>query len=229
VKTLPTAALAAVVIDAALRLIGVGELAVFYRVRRSDFILSIVAFIAVATLGVLAGMGVAVGLSLLDVVRRVWRPHDAVLGRAMGVKGYHDVTRYPNAKQVPGLLLFRWDAPLFFANADMFRSRVLDCVASASVRVKWVVVAAEPITDVDTTAAEMLEELDAELATRGAELAFAELKDPVRDRLERYGLEKRIGHDFFFPTIGVAVKTFIDRHDVGWTDWEETTEAETSS
>jgi len=87
--------------------------------------------------------------------------------------------------------------------------------------VRWVVIAAEPITDVDTTAAEMLEELDKELATRGSELAFAELKDPVRDRLERYGLHQRIGRDFFFPTIGVAVKAFLDRHGVDWVDWEE--------
>ncbi len=103
------------------------------------------------------------------------------------------------AKQVPGLLIFRWDAPLFFANADTFRARIIELVDGAKIPITWVVVAAEPIIDVDTTAAEMLDELDTELATRGAELAFAELKDPVRDRLERYGLHQRIGRDFFFP------------------------------
>ena len=221
-RNLPTTALAAVVITAALRIVDFSALRLFYRVRRSDFILSVVAFLAVAALGVLNGIAVATAMSLLDVVRRVWRPHDAILGRAAGVKGYHDVARYPRAKQVPGLLLFRWDAPLFFANADLFRARVLDSVDGANSPVKWVVVAAEPISDVDTTAAEAIEELDAELAARGAELAFAELKDPVRDRLHKYGIEKRIGRDFFFPTVGVAVKAFLARYNVDWTDWEET-------
>lgn len=220
-EDLPTAALAAVVIAAAIGIIDVPALAVFYRVRRSDFVLSMVAFLAVAGLGVLRGVAVAVAVALLDFVRRAWRPHDAVLGRASGVKGYHDLRRYPQARQVPGLLLFRWDAPLFFANADTFRARIVELVDSAATPVKWVVVAAEPITDVDTTAAEMLEELDKELSARGAELAFAEMKDPVRDRLERYGLQKRIGREFFFPTIGVAVKAFLERNGVDWTDWEE--------
>jgi high affinity sulfate transporter 1 len=223
-KDLPTTALAAIVIAAAIRIIDIASWRVFYRVRRSDFILSVVAFLSVAAFGVLTGIAVAVAVSLLDVVRRAWRPHDAILGRADGVKGYHDLTRYPGAKQVPGLLLFRWDAPLFFANADTFRKRIVDLVDDATAArrpLKWVVVAAEPITDVDTTAAEMLEELDKELATRGCELAFAEMKDPVKDRLERYGLQRRIGHEFFFPTIGVAVHAFLNRHSVEWRDWED--------
>ena len=215
-------ALAAVVISAALRMFDLPALRAFRRVRRSDFILSIVAFLAVIALGVLPGIGVAVAVSLLDVVRRVWRPHDAILGRATGVKGYHDILRYPEAKQIPGLLLFRWDAPLFFANADTFRQRILDALDAAAAPVKWVVIAAEPIIDVDTSAAEMLEELDNDLLVRGAELAFAEMKDPVKDRLERYGLCARIGLEYFFPTIGVAVKTFVARHDVDFRDWEET-------
>ena len=222
-RNLPTTALAAVVIAAALNIFDLGALRVFYRVRPADFVLSMVAFLAVAGLGVLNGIGIAIAVSLLDVVRRAWRPHDAILGRSAGVKGYHDVRRYTDAKQIPGLLLFRWDAPLFFANAETFRTRILAAVDAAAAPVRWVVVAAEPITDVDTTAAETLEELDAELATRGAELAFAELKDPVKDRLQRYGLEKRIGREFFFPTLGVAVKAFLSRHPVDWVDWEETT------
>jgi high affinity sulfate transporter 1 len=220
-KDLPTTALAAVVIAAVARIVDLRSLRVFARVRRSDFALAVIAFLGVAALGVLRGIGVAVGLSLLDFVRRAWRPHHAILGRAQGVKGYHDVTRYPEAKQVPGLLLFRWDAPLFFANADAFRECILDAVDDARSPLKWVVVAAEPVTDVDTTAAEMLEELDKELATRGVELAFAELKDPVKDRLHRYGLQQRLGRDFFFPTIGVAVKAYLERNHVDWTDWEE--------
>ena len=220
-ENLPTTALAAVVITAALRLFDLRSLRVFYRVRRSDFVLSMVGFVAVAALGVIPGIAVTVGVSILDFVRRAWRPHDAILGRAHGVKGYHDLQRYPDAKQVPGLVLYRWDAPLFFANADMFRARILDAVDDSTTTVKWVVVAAEPITDVDSTAAEMIEELDKELATRNVELAFAELKDPVKDRLQRYGLEKRIGHESFFPTVGAAVKAFLAKNDVGWVDWED--------
>jgi MFS superfamily sulfate permease-like transporter len=180
-----------------------------------------VAFLGVAALGVIPGIGVAVGVSVLDVVRRAWRPHDAILGRAHGVKGYHDVARYPEARQVPGLVLFRWDAPLFFANADSFRERVLEAVRAAETRTRQVVVAAEPITDVDTTAAEMLQELDVELAARGAELAFAELKDPVKDRLASYGLSMQIGNESFFPTLGAAVKAYLARNEVDWVDWEE--------
>jgi high affinity sulfate transporter 1 len=227
-RDLPTTALAAVVISAALRLFDLAALRVFFRVRRADFVLSLVAFLAVALLGALQGIAVAVAVSLLDFIRRAWRPHDAVLGRAHGVKGYHDLKRYPTARQVPGLLLYRWDAPLFFANADTFRERIVAAVDDAEGGILWVVVAAEPITDVDTTAAEMLEELDKELAARGAELAFAELKDPVKDRLESYGLGKKIGHAFFFPTIGVAVKAFLERHQLEWTDWEQGSAAETA-
>ncbi len=221
VRYLPRTALAAVVIVASLAVMDVRSFAVFYRVRRSDLVLSMVAFFAVAALGVLRGIGVAVTLSLLDFVRRAWRPHDAVLGRSPGVKGYHDVERYPEARQVPGLLLFRWDAPLFFANASAFRARVLEAVERAEHPVRWVVLAAEPITDVDSTAAELLDALDGELLARGVKLAFAELKDPVADRLARYGLKKRIGSEFFFPTIGVAVKAFLEKHQVDWVDWED--------
>ncbi len=220
-RDMPMTALAAVVIAAALRTFDLRSLRIFYRVRRSDFVLSVLAFLSVAVVGVLGGIALAVGLSIMDFVRRAWRPHDAVLGRAPGIKGYHDVRRYPDAKQVPGLILFRWDAPLFFANADGFRERVLRVVDDAAGPVKWVVVAAEPITDVDTTAAEMISDLDEDLAARGAELAFADLKDPVKDRLTRYGLHSRIGHEFFFPTLGVAVKAFLEQHDTEWTDWDQ--------
>jgi MFS superfamily sulfate permease-like transporter len=218
---LPMAALAAVVIAAVLRIFDFGALRVFWRVRRSDFILSLVAFLGVAALGVIEGIAVAAFVSLLDFVRRAWRPHHAILGRARGVKGYHDLARYPDARQVPGLVLFRWDAPLFFANADSFRQSVLEAVHSAETPTHWVVVAAEPITDVDTTAAEMIQELDVELAARGAELAFAELKDPVKDRLTRYGLRTQIGNELFFPTLGAAVKAYLARNKVDWVDWED--------
>jgi high affinity sulfate transporter 1 len=220
-RPLPTTALSAVVIAAAVRTFDLRALRVFAFVRRSDLLLSLIAFLAVATLGVIPGIGVAVTVSILDFVRRAWRPHDAVLGRAEGLKGYHDVQRHPEAREIPGLLLFRWDAPLFFANADVFRARVIKLVDEARTPVRWVVIAAEPITDVDTTAAEMIQELDLELEMRGADLAFAEMKGPVKDRLQRYGLKKRIGHDHFFPTIGVAVRTYRQQFPVNFVDWEE--------
>ncbi|MCX5742791.1 MAG: SulP family inorganic anion transporter, partial [Proteobacteria bacterium] len=219
---LPTTALAAVVIAAAISMFDLAAFRLFWRVRRSDFILAITAFVAVGVVGVIPGIGVAVGVSILDFVRRAWRPHDAILGRTRGVKGYHDLRRYPDAKQVPGLVLFRWDAPVFFANADAFRTRILDVVAAAATKPIWVVVAAEPITDVDTTAAEMIEELEQELENLGVELAFAEMKDPVKDRLRRYSLMATIGEDRFFPTVGVAVSAFIAATGVTWVDWEDT-------
>ena len=147
--------------------------------RKSELGLALVAFLAVVLFGALPGIIVAVGLSLIAFIRRAWRPYDAVLGRVRGYKGYHDVTRHPDALQVPGLTLFRWDAPLFFANAQAFREHVLTVVDALAETPRWFVVAAEPITDVDTTAADMLNELITDLARRGTELHFAELKGPT--------------------------------------------------
>jgi MFS superfamily sulfate permease-like transporter len=150
-----------------------------------------------------------------------WRPHSAVLGRAEGVKGYHDITRYPQARQIPGLGLFRWDAPLFFANAEFFKERVLDAVAKSPSPVRWVVVAAEPVTSVDVTAADTLANLDKALLDVGVELRFAELKDPVKDKLKRFGLLAIFGDDKFFPTIGAAVSSYLECYHVPWIDWED--------
>ena len=157
VQNLPDSALAAVVISAAIGLIEVAGVRKLYRVHRTEFALSIACFLGVALLGVIEGIFIAVALSLLNFIRRAWRPHYAVLGRADEVKGYHDVTRYPDARRVPGLVLFRWDAPLFFANAEEFADEVRQAIASSPTPVRWVVVAAEPITDLDTTAADVLE------------------------------------------------------------------------
>ena len=160
-------------------------------------------------------------LAILEFLRRAWWPHEAVLGRVDGLKGYHDLTRYPEARLIPGLLLYRFDAPLFFANANVFRQRLLQRIAAAGSAVRWVVVAAEPMTDVDPTAAEILEDLDDELRAAGIELAFAEMKDPVRERLEQYGLGERFGRNRFFPTIGSAVHAYVDVTGVEWVDWED--------
>jgi len=160
-------------------------------------------------------------LSLGDFVRRAWRPHDAVLGREDDLKGYHDIERNLAGRQVPGLLLYRFDAPLFFANAGVFRRRVRGLLATTTPPVRWVVVAAEPITDIDTTAAATLGELLAELRQQGVTLAFAELKGPVKDRLRRYGLLAAVGEDRFFPTVGTAVDGYLRETGVQWVDWEE--------
>jgi MFS superfamily sulfate permease-like transporter len=190
-------------------------------VHKTEFALSIVCFLGVAVLGVIEGIFIAIALALLDFIRRAWRPYDAVLGRADDVKGYHDVTRYPDAKRIPGLVLFRWDAPLFFANAEVFADRLRLAIASSPTPVRWAVVAAEPITDLDTTAADVLQELDAELAAEGVDLRFAEMKDPVKDRLKRYALYERFGDDHFYPTVGEAVSAYLEATGVEWTDWED--------
>ncbi len=221
VSDLPNSALAAVVIAAVISLVDLTGLRRLHRMRQSEFWLALVAFLAVAVLGVLWGIGIAIVLALLTFIRRAWDPHDAVLGRVPDVKGYHDVTRYPAARRVPGLVLYRFDAPLFFANADRFRGRVRELVRDEERPVAWLVVCAEPITDVDTTAAEMLEELNAELRSAGVELVFAELKGHVRDRLDHYGLVAEIGPDRFFPTIGLAVHTYVEETGVAWIDWED--------
>jgi MFS superfamily sulfate permease-like transporter len=218
---LPTAALAAVVIASAIGLIEVADLKRIYRIQQWEFWLSIVCFIGVAVLGVIPGIGLALVIAIAEFLWDGWRPHSAVLGRAHGVKGYHDITRYPDARLIPGLVLFRWDAPLFFANAEFFKERALDAVAKSRTPVRWLVVAAEPVTSVDVTAADFIGELDEALKAKGIELCFAELKDPVKDKLKRFGLFTQIGESFFFPTIGAAVSSFSETYDVKGEDWED--------
>ncbi len=219
VEDLPLSSLAAVVIVAVMGLIDVPAVRRLRRWRRSEFVLSMAAFAGVAVLGVLVGVGIAIALSLLNFIRRAWRPHDAVLARVENLKGYHDTERYPDARRIPGLVLYRFDAPLFFANADYFRERVRELARAEDAT--WIVVAAEPITDIDATAGETLRVLNEDLDADGIELAFAELKDPVRDRLRRYGLYDSIGADRFFPTLGVAVATYLRDTGVEWLDWED--------
>ena len=219
---LPNAALASVVIAAAIGLIEVTDLKRIYRIQPWEFWLSIVCFIGVAVLGVIPGIGLAIAIAIAEFLWDGWRPHSAVLGCAQGVKGYHDITRYPDARQVPGLVLFRWDAPLFFANAEFFKERVLDAVAKSPTSVRWLVVAAEPVTSVDVTAGDTVAELDEMLDGQGIKLCFAELKDPVKDKLKRFGLYARLGEKDFFPTVGAAVSGYLEVHnDVEWEDSED--------
>jgi len=207
-RNLPTAALAAVVIASAIGLFEMIDLKRIYRIQRWEFWLSIACFAGVAVFGAIPGIGLAIVIAVIEFLWDGWRPYSAVLGRPAGIEGYHDVTRYPEARRIPGLVLFRWDAPLFFANAELFRERVLAAVAESPTPVRCVVVAAAPVTSVDVTAADALSELDDALLARGIELRFAELKDPVKDKLKRFGLFARFGETRFFPTLDAAVSRY---------------------
>lgn len=207
-STLPSATLAAVVVAGALRLIDVRRVARLAAARRAELAICLVTTLGVALLGPISGVGVALTLAVLSFLWRGWHPHSAELVRVDGLKGYHDVERHPEGRRIPGLVLFRFDAPLFFANADHFRRRVLALVERSSPKPRWVVITAAPVTDVDATAAAMLSELRVELERRGVSLRFAELKGKVRDRLEPYGLVREIGRSHFYRTTGQAVKSF---------------------
>ena len=220
-QDLPASALAAVVIASAIGLMEVADLRRIYRIQRWEFWLSIVCTVGVAWLGAIPGIGLAIVVAVIEFLWDGWRPYSAVLGRAEGVKGYHDITRYPDARRVPGLVLFRWDAPLFFANAELFHDRVMEAVAASPTPVRWVVVAAEPVTSVDVTSADMLMEFDETLHAAGIQLCFAEMKDPVKDKLKRFGVFSRLGEKIFFPTLGAAVSSYLSTHALEWEDWED--------
>jgi high affinity sulfate transporter 1 len=220
-RNLPQAALAAVVITASLSLADLAGTRRLWRQRKVEFALSMAAFAGVAVLGVLPGILIAVGLSILNVFRHAWRPYATVLGRVDGLAGYHDVRSYPDAALLPGLVVYRFDAPLLFANAKTFRDEVIR-LARLAPAPRWIVVAAEPITDVDTTAADVLLELDTLLDERGQKLMFAELKDPVRRKIERYGLTQAIEPRHFFPTVGTAMAAFQAETGAEWTPSADT-------
>ena len=223
-RQLPMAALAAVVIVSAGALVEVQDLRRIYRIQRGEFWLSMGCFAGVAVLGAIQGIGLAIGVAVLAFLWEAWRPHSAVLGRVDRVKGYHDLLRYPAARTVPGLVLFRWDAPLFFANAELFAQRAQAAVAAAAspaMPVRWLVVGAEPVTSIDVTAADMLGELDLQLHAAGVQLCFAEMKDPVKDQLKRFELFSRWGEGRFFTTLGEAVNCYLAANAVAWVDWED--------
>jgi high affinity sulfate transporter 1 len=214
-RNLPQPALAAVVITASLSLADIPAVVRLWRQRKTECLLSVTAFLGVALLGVLPGIAIAVGLSILNVFRRAWWPYDTELGRVTGLPGYHDVHSYPAAEHLPGLVIYRFDGPLFFANATTFRD-VVRRLAAAGPRPAWILIAAEPITDVDTTAADMLQDLDEGLNASGTSLVFAELKDPVRRKIERYGLTRTIDPAHFFPTIEAAIGAYREQTGAQW-------------
>ncbi len=206
VQDMPQPVLAAVVIAASISLFDVAELRRLFRVRKTEFALAVACALGVMFIGVLQGIVVAVALSVVYIFKRAWAPYSAVLGKDPDVPGWHDIRRYPDAEQVPGLLIVRWSAPLFFANANQFRDLIRELVKAAAAPPQWVLVAAEPITDIDTTAGAMLADLDLELNSAGIHLAFAELQSSVRDTIVRYGLLETIDEGRFYRSVPEAVE-----------------------
>ena len=215
-RHLPNSALAAVVIAAAIGLFEFADLARIWRIQRWECWLSIACFVGVAWLGAIPGICLAIVIAVIEFLWDGWRPYSAVLGRVDGLRGYHDTQRYPDARLVPGLVIFRWDAPLFFANAEQFLERVLEAVAASPTRVRRVIVTAEPITSVDVTSADMLLDLSSKLHESGVELRFAEMKSRVMDKFARFELLPVLGEPLFYPTLGAAVDAYLADHEVDW-------------
>jgi high affinity sulfate transporter 1 len=215
-RDLPSSALAAVVIASAIGLFELADLRRILRIQQWEFWLSMLCFVGVAVFGVIPGIGLAIVAAVIEFLWDGWRPHHAVLGRVDGIRGYHDIKRYPDARLIPGMVLFRWDAPLFFANAEQFHRRVLEALAQSPTAVRRIVVAAEPVTSIDVTSADMLDELEKELRTGGTELRFAEMKDPVKDKLKRFELFDRFDAKSYYPTVGAAVDAYLEDFAVDW-------------
>jgi MFS superfamily sulfate permease-like transporter len=220
-RDLPSAALGAVVVAACLSFADLPAMWCLLRLRPMEFALSVSSFLGVAFVGVIEGIFITVALAMVVLVWNTWHPYFAVLARVDGIKGFHDLSRHPDARPVPGLVLFRWDAQLFFANAEIFREQVNNAVALASTPVRRVVVAADAITDIDITAADALTALYLELQQQGIELWFAGLKGLAMDRLRHYGTLAVIGEDIFAPTVGRAVNLYREKYPVDWKDWDE--------
>jgi sulfate permease, SulP family len=205
----PTAALGAVVVYAAARLVDVGELRRIGRFRRTELLLAVATTVAVLVLGVLGGVLVALSLSLLDLLYRVSRPHDGVLGFVPGVAGMHDVDDYADARLVSGLVVYRYDSPLFFANADNFRTRALQSVDLVGPAVQWFVLNAEANVSVDITAVDALEELRSQLQDRGIVFAMARVKQELRRDLQAAGFLGLVGSDRIFMTLPESVDAYV--------------------
>lgn len=210
ISAIPSAALGALIIYAAIKLVDVGEFRRLARFRRSELVLAVATVVAVSLLGVLYGVLAAVTLSILDLLRRLSRAHDSIQGFVPGIAGMHDVDDYPDATVLSGLLVYRYDAPLCFANAEDFRRRALAAVADSPQPVRWFVLNAEANVEVDLTALDALERLRSELSSRGIVFAMARVKQDLRDALESAGLLARIGADRIFMTLPTAVAAYQD-------------------
>ena len=210
---LPQAALAGVVIVAALSLLDLRAVRRYALVRKSALVLSLVATAGVVFFGVLEGIGIAIVLAIWMFFRRNWWPNGAVLGRVDGVDGWHSIVDFPEAREEPGIVVYRWEAPLFFANASAFRREVQKLVKARSPR--WVVIQCEAITDVDLTAAEALEHLDNELNAAGIHMAFAEMRSRLQELTRRYGLMETLDRDHFYPTIEATLAAIAQEDAAG--------------
>jgi sulfate permease, SulP family len=208
----PLAALAAIVVFAAMRLIDMTELHRIARFRHSEIVLAVATTVAVLAVGVLYGIAVAIALSVLDLLRRIARPHDAVLGYVPGLAGMHDIEDYPNGRQLPGLLIYRYDSPLFFANADDFQRRALAALEEEEEEedqpVRWFVLNIEAISEIDITGADALENLRKELANRNIVFGLARLKTELGQTLAAAGFLDRIGKDRVYATLPTAVEAY---------------------
>ncbi len=220
-RDMPQAALGAVVITACISITDWPGMATLLRQRRVEFMLAVAAFLGVVFFGVMQGIAGAIALSLLVMVWNAWHPYHTVLVRVDGRKGWHDARRHPSGRRVPGLVIFRWDEQLFFANAELFREALLQAVDEAPTRVRQVIVAAEAVKDIDVTAADMLAELSHQLQAREVDLHFGGLKGHVKDLIMRYGLSPQFDAAHFHPTVGNAVNVYRKRHRVDWKDWDE--------
>ena len=205
----PDAALGAIVVYAAMRLVDVPEFRRIARFRRSELFLALATTVGVLVLGVLYGVLVAIGLSILDLLRRVARPHDGILGYVPGIAGMHDVDDYPDARPVQGLVVYRYDSPLFFANVEDFKRRALAALDSDGTPTQWFVLNAEANVQLDITAIDALEELRQELDRRGVVFAMARVKQELRDDLRTCGFLDRVGADRVFMTLPTAVQAYV--------------------
>lgn len=203
----PEAALGAIIIYAATRLVDVAEIKRIARFRRSELALVVATFLAVLVLNILYGVLIAIGISVADLLRRVARPHDAILGQVQGLAGMHDVDDYPTARTIPGLVVYRYDSPLFFANADDFKRRAIAAADSAD-HPEWFVLNVEAIVEVDITGLDAVEWLRTELDRRGIVVAMARVKQDLLDDLRAYGLADSIGQSRLFPTLPTAVAAY---------------------
>ncbi len=209
---LPLSSLAAVVIVAASRLVDVATLRRVWRARPTSVVVALAATGGVVLLGVLPGVAFAVTLSVAFFLQRNWWPADAVLGRVPGLRGWHSLARYPEARSLPGILVFRWDAPLFFANATVFQNRVRDVLNETRPTPHHVVLECAAITDIDITAAEMLSDVDRELDARGVTLVFADLRDRLQELLAGYRVEARLDEKPFYRSVKEALEAITGEH-----------------
>jgi SulP family sulfate permease len=212
-ENLPQMVLAVIIIVAAINLIEIKPLQHVYRVRRIEFFLALVTLIGVLVIGVLQGILVAVLLALIVVIGRISRPHDAILGSVKGVDGYQDIEAYENSETEPGLIVYRFDAPLFFANADYFLTQVQELIDAAHPPIEWLLIDAEAIVDIDVTAVEALSKLQSELERKGVVIAIARASQPLQEILKRSGLTEKIGSAHFFPTVRTGVRAFLEQQE----------------